>query len=153
MFRAHTTSGNLVGPFALFVVKKPFLDGTKIFAIGALNNTIGLWVVHRGEDRLSADGKTEIPDVLAIELFVVVDCEFGRDSEAADNVLLEEFFSGLQCYYGYCPGLNPLCEIFDGDEGELDVPLSCRQWSNDVQPPALNWPCMGDDLGVLRRAA
>jgi hypothetical protein len=139
----------LVGPFALFVIKKPFLDGTKNLAIGVLNNTIGLWVVQRGEDRLGADGKAEIPEVLDVELFAVVDCEFGRDSEAADNVLLEEFFGGIRCYYGYCPGLNPLCEIFDGDE----VPLSYRQWSNDVQPLALKWPCMGDVFGELRRAA
>jgi hypothetical protein len=110
-------------PICPFVVKKPFLDGTKNLAIGALNNTVGLWVVHRGKDRLGADGKAEIPEVLAVELFVVVDYEFGRDSEAADNVLLEEFLSGLRCYCGYCPGLNPLCEIFDGDEGELEVPF------------------------------
>jgi hypothetical protein len=143
----------LVSPFALFVVKKPFLDGTKNLAIGALNNAVGLWVVHRGEDRLGADGKAEIPEVLAVELFAVVDCEFGRDSEATDNILPEEFLSGLRCYCAYCPGLNPLCEIFDSDEGELEVPLSSRQWSNNVQPPALKWPCMGDELGELRRAA
>ena len=143
----------MVSPFALFVVKKPFLDGTKNLAIGVLNNTIGLWVVQRGEDRLGADGKAEIPEVLDVELFAVVDCEFGRDSEAADNVLPEEFFGGLRCYCGYCPGLNPLCEIFDGDEGELEVPLSCRQWSDDVQPPALKWPCVGDKFGELRGAA
>jgi hypothetical protein len=128
----------LVGPFALFVVKKPFLDGTKNFVISTLNNTVGLRVVHRGEDRLGADGKAEIPDVLAVELFVVVDCEFGQDSVAVDNVLPEEFLSGLQCNCGYCPGPNPLCEIFDSDKGELEVPLSCRQWSNDVQPLAFS---------------
>jgi hypothetical protein len=143
----------LIGPFALFVVEKPFLDGSKNLAIGALNNTVGLWVVHRGEDRLGADGEAEIPEVLTVELFDVVDCEFGWDFEAADNVLLEEFLSGLRCYCGYCSGLDPLCEIFDGDEGEFEVPLSRRQWSNDVQPPALKWPCMGDELGELRRAA
>jgi hypothetical protein len=143
----------LVGPFALFVVEKSFLDGSKNLAIGTLNDTVGLWVVDRGEDRLGADGKAEIPEVLAVELFAVVDCEFVRDSEAADNVLPEEFLSGLRCYCGYCSGLNPLCEIFDGDEGEFEVPLSRRQWSNDVQPPALKWPCMGDELGELRRAA
>jgi hypothetical protein len=82
-------------PICPFVVKKPFLDGTKNLVIGALNNTIGLWVVHRGEDRLGADGKIEIPEVLAVELFVVVDYEFGRDSEAIDNVLPKEFLDGL----------------------------------------------------------
>jgi hypothetical protein len=63
----------LVCPFALLVVKEPFLDGAKDFAIGAFDDTVGLWVVYRGEDRLCADGSTEFPEVLAIELFAVVD--------------------------------------------------------------------------------
>jgi hypothetical protein len=143
----------LVGPFALFVVKDPFLDGAKNLAIGTFDDTVGLWVVYRGEDRLGADGTPEFPKVLAIELFVVVDYKFGWDSEVADNVLLEEFLGSLCCYRGDCPGLNPLCEVFNGDEGELEVPLSCRQWSNDVQPPALKWPCVCDELGELQRVA
>jgi hypothetical protein len=68
-----------------------------------LNGVVGLWVVYRGEDELGADGKTEIPEVLAVELFAIVDCEFGRDSEVANNVLPEEFLCGLRCYGGYCP--------------------------------------------------
>jgi hypothetical protein len=51
----------LIGPFVLFVVEKPFLDGTKNLSIGALNNTVGLWVVHRGEDMLGANGKSRNP--------------------------------------------------------------------------------------------
>jgi hypothetical protein len=116
----------LVGPFALFVVENSFLDGSKNLAIGTLNDVVGLWVVHRGEDRLGADGKAEVPEVLAVKLFAVVDCEFERDSKAADNVLLEEFLSSLRCYCGYCSGLDPLCEIFNGDEGEFEIPLSRR---------------------------
>jgi hypothetical protein len=115
----------LVGPFALFVVKEPFLDGAKYLAIGAFDDTVGLWVVYRGEERLGADGTIEFPKVLAVELFAVVNSEFGRDSEAAYDVLPEEFLGGLRCYGGDCPGRNPLCEIFNGDEGELEVPLSC----------------------------
>jgi hypothetical protein len=113
-------------PFALFIVEKSFLDSGKNLAIGTLNDAVGLWVVYRGEDGLGADGKIEIPEVLAIELFAIVDCEFGRDSEAADNVLPEEFLCGLRRYGGYCLGLDPLCEIFDGDKGKLEVPFSCR---------------------------
>jgi hypothetical protein len=143
----------LVGPFALFVVKEPFLDGAKDLAIGAFDDTVGLWVVYRGEDRLGADGTTEFPEVFAVELFAVVDSEFGWDSEATDDVLPEEFLGGLRCYGGDCPGLNPLCEIFNGDEGELEVPLGYGQWSNDVQPPVLKWPCVCDELGELRRVA
>ena len=72
----------MVRPFALFVVKEPFLDGAKNLAIGEFDNTVGLWVVYRGKDRLGADGTAEFPEVLAVELFAVVN---------SDNVLLEEF--------------------------------------------------------------
>jgi hypothetical protein len=64
----------LVFPFALFVVKEPFLNGAKNLAIGAFNNAVGLWVVDRGEDWLYADGVAEFPKVLAVELFAIVDC-------------------------------------------------------------------------------
>ena len=139
----------MVGPFALFVVEKSFLDGNENLAVGALNNAVELWVVYRGEDGLGADGETEVPEVLAVKLFAVVDCEFRRDSELADNVLPEELLGGLRRYCGYCSGLDPLGEVLDGDKGEFEVPLSRRQWSNDVQPLALKWPCMGDELGEL----
>jgi hypothetical protein len=122
----------LVGPFARFVVKEPFLDGAEDLAVGAFDDTVGLWVVHRGEYRLGANGTAEFPEVLAVKPFAVVDGEFGRDSEAADDVLPEEFLGSLRCYHGDRPGLNPLCEIFNGDEDELEVPLSCGQWSDDV---------------------
>jgi hypothetical protein len=52
-------------------------------------------VVHRGEGKLGANGEAEILEVLAVKLLVIVNCEFGRDSEAADNVLLEEFQGSL----------------------------------------------------------
>jgi hypothetical protein len=134
----------LVGPFALFVVEKSFLDGSENLAIGTLNDAVGLRVVYQGEDRLGADGETKIPEVLAIKLFDIVDCEFGWDSEAADNVLPEELLGGLRRYCGYCSGPDPLGEVLDGNEGEFEVPLSRRQWSDNIQPLALKWPCMGD---------
>jgi hypothetical protein len=134
----------LVGPFALFVVEKSFLDGSENLAVGTLNDTIGLQVVYRGEDRLGADGGIEIPEVLAVKLFVVVNSEFEQDSKAADNVLPEELLGGLRCYCGYYSGLDPLGEVFNGNVGEFEVPLSRRQWTNNIQPPALKCPCMGD---------
>jgi hypothetical protein len=36
----------LVGPFALFVVEKSFLDGSENLAVGTLNDAIGLRVVY-----------------------------------------------------------------------------------------------------------
>jgi hypothetical protein len=83
-------------------------------------------VVYRGEGKLGADGEREIPEVLAVKLFVVVDCELRRDSESANKVLPEELLGGLRHYCGYCPGLDPLGEVLDGDEGEFEVPLSRR---------------------------
>jgi hypothetical protein len=113
----------LVGPFTLLVVEKSFLDSGENLAVGTLDDAVGLRVVYRGEGRLGADGEAE---VLAVKLFVVVDCELGWDSESANNVLQEQLLGGLQRYCGYCPGLDPLGEVLDGDEGESEIPLSRR---------------------------
>jgi hypothetical protein len=40
----------LVYPFALFVVKEPFLDGAENLTVGMFDDVVGLWVVDRGED-------------------------------------------------------------------------------------------------------
>jgi hypothetical protein len=124
-----------LGPRPVQVVGRPiypscrrevFFDGSENLVVGTLDDAVGLRVVHRGEGRLGADGEAEVPEVLAVELFAVVDCELGRDSESANNVLPEELLGGLQRYYGYYLGLDPLGEVFDGDEGEFEVPLSRR---------------------------
>jgi hypothetical protein len=52
----------LVGPFALLVVEKSFLDSGENLAIGALDGAVGLRVVHRGEGKLGADGEAEVPE-------------------------------------------------------------------------------------------
>jgi hypothetical protein len=116
----------LVGPFTLLVVEKSFLNGSENLAVGALDDAVGLRVVYRGEGRLGADGEAEIPEVLAVKLFVVVDYELRRDSESTNNVLPEELLGGLRRYCGCYPGLDPLGEALDGDEGEFEVPLSLR---------------------------
>jgi hypothetical protein len=46
----------LVGPFALLVVEKSFLDSGENLAVGALDDAIGMRVVYRGEGKLSVDG-------------------------------------------------------------------------------------------------
>ena len=114
----------MVGPFTLLVVEKSFLNSGENLAVGALDDAVGLRVVYRGEGRLGADGEAKVPEVLAIKLFVVIDCELGRDSESVNNVLPEELLGSLRRYCGYCPSLDPLGEVFDDDEGELEVPLS-----------------------------
>jgi hypothetical protein len=59
------------------------------------DDAVGLCVVHKGEDRLSADGTAECSEVLAVKLFAIVDGEFGRDSEAADNVIVETALASI----------------------------------------------------------
>jgi hypothetical protein len=80
-------------------------------------------VIYGGEGKLGANCEAEVFEVLAVKLFAIVNCELGRDSESANNVLPEEFLGSLRCYRGYCPRLDPLGKILDGDEGELEVPL------------------------------
>jgi hypothetical protein len=93
----------LVGPFTLLLVEKSFLDGGEDFVVGALDDAIGLRMVYQGEDGLGADGEAEISEVLAVKLFAVVDCELGRDSKSANNVLPEELLGGLRCYLWILP--------------------------------------------------
>jgi hypothetical protein len=112
----------LVGPFTLLVVEKSFLDSGENLAVGTLDDAVGLRVVHRGEGKHGANGEAEVPEVLAIKLFAVVDCELGRDSESANNVLPEELLGSLRRYCGYCPSLDPLNKVFDSDEGNLRFP-------------------------------
>jgi hypothetical protein len=64
----------LVCPFALFVVKEPFLDGAENLVVGTFDDAVGLWVVDRGEDCLGADGTAKFLEVLVVKLFAVVDC-------------------------------------------------------------------------------
>jgi hypothetical protein len=116
----------LVGPFAVLVIEKSFLDSGENLAVGALDDAVGLRVVHQGEGKLGADGEAEVPEALAVKLFAVVDCELGRDSKSANYVLPEELLGSLRRYCGYCLGLDPLGKVFDGDEGELEVPLGRR---------------------------
>jgi hypothetical protein len=54
-----------------------------------LDDVVGLRVVYRGEGKLGADGEAEVPEVMAVKLFAIIDCELGRDSESANNVLPE----------------------------------------------------------------
>ena len=116
IFSVHMTSGNWS---ALFVIEEPFLDSAKDLVVGAFDDTVGLWVVHRGEHCLGADGDAEFSEVLVVKLLVVVDFQLEWDSEPADNVLLKEFLRGLCCYCGDCSALDPFGKIFDGDEGEF----------------------------------
>jgi hypothetical protein len=89
-------------------------------------------VVHGGEGKLGADGEAEVFEILVVELLAVVDREFGWYSEAANNILLEEFLGRLRCDGGYCPRFNPFSEVFNGYKGELEVPLSHGQGPDDV---------------------
>jgi hypothetical protein len=64
----------LVCPVALFVVEEPFLDSAEDLVVGAFDDTIGLWVVDRGEHYLGANGTAELSEVLVVKLLAVVNC-------------------------------------------------------------------------------
>jgi hypothetical protein len=64
----------LVCPFALFVVEEPFLDSAEDLAVGAFDDTVGLWVVDRGEHCFGANGTAKFSEVLVVKLLAVVDC-------------------------------------------------------------------------------
>jgi hypothetical protein len=92
-------------------------------------------------------------EVLVVELLVVIDCPFGWDFEPIYDILPEIFLCCLGCYCGDCSALDPVGEVFDSDEGEFEIPLSYGYWSNNVKPPPLKRPGVGNELGELRRGA
>jgi hypothetical protein len=57
------------------------------------------------------------------------------------------------CYCGDGPTLDPLGEVFDGDEGEFEVALGCGQWPDNIEPPPLKRLGVGNELGELQRGA
>jgi hypothetical protein len=81
----------LVCPFALFVVEEPFLDSSEDLAVGAFDDTVGLWVVDKGKHCLGVDGAAELSEVLVAKLLAVVDCQLGWDSEPTYDIPPEEF--------------------------------------------------------------
>jgi hypothetical protein len=54
-----------------------FFMALKFFSVDALYYPIILWVVDKREHYLRADGIAEFPEVLIVELFVVVYCQLG----------------------------------------------------------------------------
>jgi hypothetical protein len=64
----------LVCPFALFVIKEPFLNGDENLVVGTFDDAVGSWVVDEGKDWLGVDGTAEFLEVLAVVRFAVVDC-------------------------------------------------------------------------------
>ena len=93
---------------------------------------------------LRANLITKFLKSFSIKLCSIVHSYSLRHAEAINNVLLEEFLGSFRRYCGYCPCLDPLGKILDGDEGELEVPLSRGQGPDNVQAPALERPCVGD---------
>jgi hypothetical protein len=82
-------------------------------------------VVDRGEHCLRADGITEFSEVLVVKLLAIIDCQFGWDSEPTYGILPKKIMCCLGCYCGGCSALDPLGEVFDSDEGEFEISLSC----------------------------
>ena len=102
---------------------------------------------------LRADLITEFLESFGIKLCSVVHSYSLRYAEATNNVLPEEFLGSLRCYCRNSPCLDPFGEVFDSDEGELKVSLSGGQGPDNVQAPALERPCMGNQLCILRGVA
>jgi hypothetical protein len=67
------------------------------FPVGTLYYPVGLWVVDRCSHSLRVNGVAEFPEVLIIELFVVVYFQLGGNPEATYNVLPEELLCYLHC--------------------------------------------------------
>jgi hypothetical protein len=78
-----------------------------------------------------------LPEILAIKLLPIVNCEFSRHSESVNDLLPEKLSNSSRCDGGDGPRLNPFGELLDCYHGEFEVALSHGQWSNNVHVPTL----------------
>ena len=53
-----------IGPFSFFLFEQALFDAAEDDAIGSFDGTIGLRVIHRGEDYLRAHAVTEFSEDL-----------------------------------------------------------------------------------------
>jgi hypothetical protein len=78
---AQMTSGSCSAHLPFLSSRSLFFYSAENFPVGAFYYPVGLWVVHRREHCLRANGVAEFPEVLIVELFVVVYYQLKRDSK------------------------------------------------------------------------
>jgi hypothetical protein len=97
----------------------------------------------------------DILEHATIKILSIVDCDLLWNSIATDDVLLEEFLDGHDCYVGDGLHLDPLGEVFYFHYGEGVVSLCWREFANDIDAPPLYGPGWGINcegcVGVLER--
>jgi hypothetical protein len=94
VFSDQTTSGSWSSHLPFLSSRSLFLMAVKILPLARSTALLDCgWYTDEG--KLGADGEAEVPEVLAVKLFAIVDCELRRDSELANNVLPEELLGSL----------------------------------------------------------
>jgi hypothetical protein len=105
----------LVYPFAIFVVKEPFLNGAQNLVVGAFDDAVGLWVVDRDEDWLCAMELQNSRKSWLLNYLPLLTVSSGRTPNRQTMFCQKNFLGGLRYFRGDCSGLDPLGKIFDGD--------------------------------------
>ena len=82
----------------------------------------------------------EVFECVVVELFPIVRDEDSRDTEAANDVFPDEALDILlsDSGQGFC--LDPLSEIVNPYNDELELPYCHGEGSYYVEPPLSEWP-------------
>jgi hypothetical protein len=94
-------------------------------------------VINESEAKFHYAHATVLHEILAIKLLPIVNCEFSRNFESANGLLLEELANSGQCDSGDGPYLNPFGEVLNYHHGEFEAALNRGKWSNNVHAPTL----------------
>jgi hypothetical protein len=97
-------------------------------------------MVDRSEGDLCSDLMIEILEHVIVKLLGIINGDFSWDTIVVDDLFPEKFFDGCGAYV--CDRLchDPLCEIFNCDNGESVVALSWSLLADYVNAPSLKGP-------------
>ena len=87
---------------------------------------------------------TELSECCAVKLFAIVYNDFFGYTEAAYNVLPEEFLQSGGCDIAESFGFDPLRKVLHGDCHILEVAWSYWQGSYNIDAPSREGPDWGD---------
>jgi hypothetical protein len=124
-------------PLPLGKSNQRLCDSEQNYAICPFNQPIGLWMPDRSKMYVCSHLIIECPECFGVKLSAIVNSDKLRDSEAANDVLLDKLLDGCQSYCCQCLRFDPFRKVFHYHYCILQVSLCCWHQANYVHTPSL----------------
>jgi hypothetical protein len=126
VFSAQTTSGSWSAHLPFFSSRSLFLMAVKILSLARSTTPLDCgWYTKVKTGLVPMERQKFLKSWLSNCLLLSTVSSDGTPNRQT-MFCQKNFWAVFDVICGYCPGLDPLCEVFDDDEGELEVPLSRR---------------------------